>query len=286
MYYAIALSLAAAVLCSGFIVPTHRPIHSDLASAKKRLARQQIPEESRHATFAPKNANQRTYVAHLNDPSVHIVVAHGPAGTGKTLLACAYAAQELLGGRIKRVVLTRPTVAVEDEQLGFLPGGVAQKMAPYTQPLLDALQEICSKRELAAFVAAGAIEVAPLAFMRGRTFKDAIVIADEMQNSTPGQMLMVATRLGTNSKLIITGDLQQSDRAEDNGLADLLAKMHVYEKWAWATGACQGDMRNIALGDVLRARIVKSILALYDGSYRLAGDEPILFSHDLDPTLF
>ena len=286
MYFSIALSLAVAAVCSGLRVPEHRPCSTALFSAKKRLARQLIAEESRPSAFAPKNANQRAYVAYLNDPSAHIIVAHGSAGTGKTLLACAYAAQELLSGRAKRVVLTRPAVAVEDEQLGFLPGGVAQKMAPYTQPLMDALQEICSKKELAALVASGAIEVAPLAFMRGRTFKDAVVIADEMQNSTPGQMLMVATRLGENSKLVITGDLCQSDRDEDNGLADLLARMHDHEKWAWATGAGAGDMRQIELGDVLRAPIVASILALYDGSYRLTGDEPILFSHDLDPELF
>ena len=208
--------------------------------------------------YSPRTDNQRQYVEFLEDPSVSILLGVGPAGTGKTLFACSAAVQEMKRGSVQKIILTRPVVPVE-EDIGFLPGSLINKMDPWTRPIFDILGEFYSKRDIDVMLDSGAIEISPLAFMRGRTFKRAFVIADEMQNSSPNQMLMLTTRLGQSSKMVITGDLAQSDRPiQNNGLADLMGKLRSYP----------GEMDTIKMvemgrQDVERSAAVAKILDIY-----------------------
>ena len=160
----------------------------------------------------------------LLDQKKDIVFGIGPAGTGKTILAVQVAVKLFKEGAIDKIIVTRPAVSV-DEDLGFLPGTLEQKMAPWTRPIFDVLREYFNAKEIEGMIEEGVIEIAPLAYMRGRTFKRAYIIADEMQNSTTNQMKMLLTRIGENTKLIVTGDLEQSDLGEDNGLSVLINKM-------------------------------------------------------------
>jgi phosphate starvation-inducible protein PhoH and related proteins len=169
----------------------------------------------------PRNAAQEEYLDLLTDPSKSIVFAVGPAGTGKTLLAMMAGIQAYRQGTVKRMVLTRPAVGVEGESHGFLPGDLNSKMAPWTQPLFDVIRECYTNEQIEQMIQNQIIELAPLAMMRGRTFKHSWIIADEMQNATPAQMKMLLTRIGDGSKIILTGDLAQTDRkASQNGLLD------------------------------------------------------------------
>ena len=169
----------------------------------------------------PRNFNQETYLSLLLDPDKSIIIASGPAGTGKTLLAMQAAIKALKQGTTQKIVMTRPAVGVEDEKHGFLPGTLQQKMEPWTKPLFDVLYEYYTPRDTQSMLENDVIEICPLAFMRGRTFKNAFIIADEMQNATPNQMKMLLTRIGENSKIVVTGDVKQTDRREgDNGLLD------------------------------------------------------------------
>jgi phosphate starvation-inducible protein PhoH and related proteins len=191
------------------------------------------------SSYSPKTQNQRTYTQSIRNPTIPLVVAIGPAGSGKTMLACTEAISMLKAGYIKRIVLTRPLITVEEEEIGFLPGNMNLKMDPWTRPMFDIFREVYGTNELNGMLNTGIIEIAPLAFMRGRTFHDTFVLADEMQNSSPGQMLMLTTRLGRNTKMVITGDLRQSDRTvyastsassctptiKKNGLDDLVQKI-------------------------------------------------------------
>lgn len=169
----------------------------------------------------PRNKHQEDYVCSLYDHSKSIIFSTGPAGTGKTLLAVLAAIKALKEGDIRKIVLTRPAVEVDNERHGFLPGDLNQKMEPWTKPIFDVLHEHFSTRETARMLEEQILEISPLAFMRGRTFKHAFIIADEMQNATPSQMKMLLTRLGEDSRMIVTGDVKQTDRREgDNGLID------------------------------------------------------------------
>jgi len=166
---------------------------------------------------------------YLNDDKTKIVLVVGPAGTGKTLLACSTAIYQLKNGNINKIIITRPMVTVE-EDLGFLPGNIQKKMDPWTRPIFDIFGEYYSQCELNNMVQNNIIEISPLAYMRGRTFKNAFIIADEMQNSSPNQMLMLTTRIGVNSKMVITGDLNQSDKGGNtSGLSDFMNKFKKYE---------------------------------------------------------
>jgi phosphate starvation-inducible PhoH-like protein len=172
----------------------------------------------------PKNDNQEHYVSILKNKTKKIVVATGPAGTGKTLFATEFAVKNYLTGNCEKLIFTRPSVTV-DEDLGFLPGTLEEKMAPWVRPIYDILYQFLSPKELANMLEEKIIEISPLGYMRGRTFKNCWIVADEMQNSTLSQMKMLLTRLGENSRLVITGDLEQYDRAnEQNGLEDFLSK--------------------------------------------------------------
>jgi phosphate starvation-inducible PhoH-like protein len=159
-------------------------------------------------TLAPKTINQRRYIDSIerND----LVFGVGPAGTGKTYLAVAMAVSALLNKKIARIILTRPAVEA-GERLGFLPGTLQEKVDPYLRPLYDALYDMVDAERVEKMLERGVIEVAPIAFMRGRTLNDAFIIVDEAQNTTPEQMKMVLTRLGFNSKMVVTGDVTQID---------------------------------------------------------------------------
>ena len=208
--------------------------------------------------YLPKTDNQIQYVKQLHDRNSSIVLGLGPAGTGKSLLACVYAIQLLKKQEINKIVLTRPIVTVENEELGFLPGNLVSKMDPWTKPLLDIFSEFYQLKELKQMMQNEIIEISPLAYMRGRTFKNACMIADEMQNSTPSQMLMLLTRIGENSKLILTGDINQSDRSMDeNGLLDLIHKLQKKK----IPGISMTEMTQ---DDIQRSQIVANILDLYD----------------------
>lgn len=223
---------------------------SNLIQLKPYLKRKQ------QVSIVPRNTSQENYLELLKNPKKFIIFAIGPAGTGKTMLAVQMAIKLLKEGSISKIVVTRPAVSV-DEQHGFLPGTLNQKMEPWTRPIFDVLEEYYHPREIADMLEDGAIEISPLAYMRGRTFKNSFVIADEMQNATPSQMKMLLTRLGENSRMIITGDLNQADRPKENGLLEFCD--------LYAEG---GDYRMIAVTrfetkDVERHPVVKEILKIY-----------------------
>jgi len=179
--------------------------------------------------YKPKTYNQEKYYSYLNDDKIKLLFAVGPAGTGKTMLACNNAVKDLKSGKVNKIVLTRPVVPVE-EDIGFLPGNINKKMDPWTRPIFDVFLDFFSQREIDLMMYNSVIEISPLAYMRGRTFKNAFIIADEMQNSSPNQMLMLTTRIGVGSKMVVTGDLKQSDKGLESGLYDFINKFKVYER--------------------------------------------------------
>ena len=213
-------------------------------------------------SFSPKTENQGRYIDLMRNDAVDIIVATGPAGTGKTMLACYAAVESLCLGKINKIVITRPVVSV-DEEIGFLPGGVESKMDPWTRPVFDVLRETYSAKEIDAMMEEGVLEIVPLGYMRGRTFKNAWIVADEMQNSSPTQMLMLATRIGEGSKMVITGDLNQSDRPGPNGLCEISGKI---ERSVSLGSASLEHIKAVVLEteDVQRSRAAKAVLQLYE----------------------
>ena len=207
----------------------------------------------------PKNLSQENYLLKLNDSQKMIIFAIGPAGTGKTMLAVQWAIDQLKYGQSDKIVITRPAVSV-DEQHGFLPGDLNQKMEPWTKPIMDVFSENYEAREIENMIREGVIEVSPLAYMRGRTFKNAVIIADEMQNATPSQMKMLLTRLGQRSKMIVTGDLQQADRPSNNGLLEFLKLFNDFKENRYV------DVCHFTVGDIERHEAVKEVLAIYGDS--------------------
>jgi len=215
----------------------------------------------------PKNRHQEEYVAHLRNKNRKIIVASGPAGTGKTLFATEYGVRNFLLGNCEKLIFTRPSVAV-DEELGFLPGTLEEKMAPWVRPIYDVLYMFISPKEVVELMEEKVIEIAPLGFMRGRTFKNAWIVADEMQNSTISQMKMLLTRLGENSRIVITGDLEQHDRAgEINGMEDFLGKFK--GKRSSSISSFEFDK-----SDIQREEVVREVLDIY------SGDLPPMYTDD------
>ena len=213
--------------------------------------------QPRRIDLIPRTRNQERLVMALQDPATHIVVTVGPAGTGKTYLAMVAAVRALKQGECERIVMTRPAVGVEGEQHGFLPGNLVAKMEPWTRPLLDVMREFYRPQDIVTMIEDQVVEIAPLAFMRGRTFKNSWIIADEMQNATPAQAKMLMTRIGQNSKIVITGDVEQADRSNgDNGLMDLCQRLRANP----VTGmeVCALEAR-----DVQRHKIIGDVLKLY-----------------------
>ena len=208
--------------------------------------------------YKPKNINQYNYVSSLNNDNTKILISTGPAGCGKTLFACQKAVLDLISDNINKIVITRPVVSV-DEELGFLPGNIIKKMDPWTKPIFDIFLDYYSKSELDLMIKNDKIEICPLAFMRGRTFKNTFIIADEMQNSSPNQMKMLVTRLGENSRMVITGDLEQSDLTKENGLNDFIHKLHIFNDTTELIYRIHFDNN-----DIERSEIVKKIVDVYD----------------------
>ena len=212
--------------------------------------------------YKPKGVNQELYFETLNDKENKLLLIVGPAGTGKTLFACQKAITDLKKMEINKIIITRPVITV-DEEIGFLPGNIIKKMDPWTKPIFDIFLEYYNKLQIDQMINNGKIEICPLAFMRGRTFKNAFIIADEMQNSSPNQMKMLTTRIGDNSRIVITGDLQQSDIPINNGLNDLTTKITNYKK--------QNENPNklfkiieLTHNDIERSEIVKIVLDIYN----------------------
>lgn len=227
---------------------------SNVININRRLS-----DKRKRVQLYPKNLSQETYLEKLNDPTKMIIFAIGPAGTGKTMLGVQWAVDQLKNGDAEKIIVTRPAVSV-DEEHGFLPGDLNEKMAPWTKPIFDVLAENFNSKEIEHMIAEGIIETSPLAYMRGRTFKNAIVVADEMQNATPSQMKMLLTRLGTGSKMVVTGDLQQADRPSNNGLLEFLKLFNDFKNHRYV------DLCQFTVEDVERHEAVKEILAIYKDS--------------------
>ncbi len=203
----------------------------------------------------PKTAGQKRYVDAVRDNTVTFGI--GPAGTGKSYLAVALAVQALQAKEINRIILTRPAVEA-GERLGFLPGDILAKVDPYLRPLYDALYDMVDAEAVARLMERGTIEVAPLAFMRGRTLNDSFIILDEAQNTTPEQMKMFLTRLGFGSKIVVTGDVTQIDLPEGRGRSGLLVVRGVLE------GIDGVAFVELDSRDVVRHRIVQDIVDAYE----------------------
>jgi phosphate starvation-inducible PhoH-like protein len=202
---------------------------------------------------SPKSINQKKYIDSIR--SNDIVFGIGPAGTGKTYLAVAMAISALASNQVKNIILTRPAVEA-GEKLGFLPGDMAQKVDPYLRPLYDALHDMLGREKVAEYIERGIVEIAPLAFMRGRTLNSAFVILDEAQNTSHEQMKMFLTRLGFDSKAVITGDITQIDLPEgkQSGLVE------VYRILKSIRGICFADFTDV---DVVRHPLVQEIIRAY-----------------------
>lgn len=218
--------------------------------------------------YKPKSYNQKQYCDYLNDSKIKLLFAIGPAGTGKTMLACNTAIKDLQSGNVNKIILTRPVVPVE-EDIGFLPGNINKKMDPWTRPIFDIFLEFYSQKDIDAMIHANVIEIAPLGYMRGRTFKNAFIIADEMQNSSPNQMLMLTTRIGDGSKMVITGDLKQSDKGLESGLYDFIRKFNLYEQIEMinnrTTLYANNGIKIVEMNntDIERSPIIEKILDIY-----------------------
>lgn len=223
------------------------------------------------AVLKPRNEKQKEYLDALNEDRPTIVIATGAAGTGKTMIACTAAIKKLVDGDIQKLVITRPMVNVDDEEgIGFLPGSLEEKCAPWLAPLTDVFYKYITPQKFQALIARQTIEICPLDMMRGRSFENAFIIVDEAQNCSTTQMLMLLTRIGNGSKLIITGDPMQHDRARINGslngLSDFLLRIadsqqHHPERVS--------DIKAIHFTEecIVRHPIIKNILKMYDVSY-------------------
>ena len=234
-----------------FAVSLERRAGPDLRADDERL-RIALPGARR--TIVPRSEGQRVYMQAMDESD--IVISIGPAGTGKTYLAVARAMDELFRKRVRRIILARPAVEA-GENLGFLPGDLREKVDPYLRPLYDALEDMIPAARVRRGIGEGTIEIAPLAYMRGRTLSDAFVILDEAQNATAAQMKMFLTRIGLNSRVVITGDKTQIDlpRSEISGLIQIEEILKDVEGI---------DFIYMSAEDVTRHRLVKEIIRAYE----------------------
>ena len=210
-------------------------------------------KEKLNHSLKPRTERQKHYLAHLDDPNTHIVFGIGPAGSGKTYIAAKWAALSLLEGVFDKIVISRPAVSVSEKH-GYLPGDLKEKMEPWLMPIFDVFTEVFGKSRLESFIRLGKIEIAPLAFMRGRTFKNSVILLDEAQNCTSDQMKMFLTRIETGSKMVITGDTKQSDYKDKNGLLDFLTRFSKSEGI---------EMVRFDNADIVRHHLIATILKMY-----------------------
>lgn len=251
-------------MCSiGFFLLQSNRLSSSFLKRHILCMKKVIPGPEKYMYYKPKTYNQELYQSMLENPKMNILFAVGPAGTGKTMLACNNAIKDLKVGKIERIVLTRPVVPVEEEDIGFLPGSIHKKMNPWIRPIIDIFSEFYSQREIDMMIQNNVIEISPLAYMRGRTFKKAVIIADEMQNSSPNQMLMLLTRIGKDSKMIITGDMNQSDKpGVTSGLYDFIQRYRNYNlKQTDVTGFI--GLIELNQTDIERHPVILSVLEIY-----------------------
>ncbi len=229
-------------------------VKNEGVAALQELHAERIQTSNKKALVSPKTTGQRSYIEAIRQHDVTFGI--GPAGTGKTYLAMAMATAALRDGKVTRLILTRPAVEA-GEALGFLPGDLQEKLAPYLRPLYDALHDMLPSDDIQRFMERGVIEIAPLAYMRGRTLNNSFIIFDEAQNSTAEQMFMFLTRLGFNSRAVITGDLTQIDLPKQKPSGLLEARQ--------ALARTEG-IAIVELGkrDVVRHPLVRRILAAYE----------------------
>lgn len=216
--------------------------------------------QSSHKEFPKiiaRNAKQGEFLELLNNSDIPIIVATGPAGCGKTHLASLIGLKKLHDKEVQRIIITRPAVSV-DEEHGFLPGSLESKMDPWMRPIYDSFYHFYSPQQVQSMIENKIIEICPLAYTRGRTFDNAWIIGDEIQNCTVSQTMMLLTRIGQNSKMVITGDLAQSDLRGISGLKDLVLRIDKH-------GGQMGDIHKLHFGhdDVVRHSVIKNVLQLY-----------------------
>jgi phosphate starvation-inducible PhoH-like protein len=212
-------------------------------------------------TTVQLSENKLKYSKYLTNMEIPIIICTGPTGTGKTFSACDEGLTQLLEGKYKKILVTRPTVSVENEQLGFLPGNLDKKMDPWVRPVYDNLEALVGIKEVEQMVRYKIIEICPIAYLRGRTFNDTFIIADEMQNSTKMQFQTLLTRVGQESKIVVNGDLEQSDNVADNGLYDFIKRLHSYLESGNQIKYIA--MVNLQQSDIIRHPCVSEILNVY-----------------------
>ncbi len=239
---------------TGIIAMSAEPTLEGIIKAQE-LDGDAVMIRTRKKTIVPRTAMQIRYMQELvrND----VIFALGPAGTGKTYLAVAQAVAQLITGSVDRLILSRPAVEA-GERLGFLPGDMKEKVDPYLRPLYDALYDCLPAEQVERRIASGEIEIAPIAFMRGRTLADSFIILDEAQNTTPNQMKMFLTRFGENSRMVVCGDPRQVDLPDPSksGLADAVSRLEGIDRIATI---------RFGVGDVVRHPIVGKIVEAYEG---------------------
>jgi phosphate starvation-inducible PhoH-like protein len=223
----------------------------DFNQAQQRL------KPRKKVELIPKSVNQEKYILALTDNQQDVVVVSGPAGTGKTYLAVLAAIQSFRAGACDRIVLCRPSVSIENENHGFLPGDLTAKLAPWVRPMYDIFRDFFSVKELEYMISDEVIEFAPLGFMRGRTFKNTFLLVDETQNASPIQLKSLLTRIGTGSKFVLCGDIEQTDRySTDNGLSDLTSRLEASP--ISGISVCKFDTR-----DIQRHHLIEALLKIY-----------------------
>ena len=200
---------------------------------------------------------QTVYSSLLHNPQKSLIVCVGPAGTGKTTVVCRHAMEQLKERKIDRLVITKPLVAVEGEDMGFLPGNIRSKMSPWIESYMDLFKEYYTANQIEDMLKKETIRLSPLAYCRGLTFTNSLVICDEAQNTSPAQMKMLLTRIGSSCKMVVIGDLDQQDRVGDSGLSDFLERYSRKEENAEVAIVKLDDH------DVCRSKIVKFILSMY-----------------------
>lgn len=218
----------------------------------KRSSKEKEYADNHFKPFEAKNQKQKEYFSALDNFT--IVLGHGCAGTGKTALAVSYAAEQLYYGNVNKIIITRPAIEAAGEHLGFIPGEIFNKFAPYLAPVKIILEEVLGKSKTEMLIKNQQIEAIPLAYCRGHTFNDAIIIGDEFQNTTPEQTKMLLTRMGHNCKSFINGDTSQTDIRGMNGLQDAILRL------SWIPYV---KIVNFKSEDIVRSGIISDIISAY-----------------------